>query len=111
MRILKFIVDKQVIKQDPDCDFSGLVPGSSGYLEAEFSFSSEWNDCVKAVDFYSVFGSEYPARLLADGRSCVIPSEALAKKQFKLRVVGVNAEKNIKLITNKLTITQDGGKT
>lgn len=28
MRTLKFIVEGQAIKQDPNCDFSGLIPGT-----------------------------------------------------------------------------------
>ena len=39
MRTLKFIVEGQIIKQDPSCDFTNLVPGTEGYLRAEFSFS------------------------------------------------------------------------
>lgn len=38
MRTLKFIVDEQIIRQDPNCDFSNLVPGSKGYLQAYFHF-------------------------------------------------------------------------
>ncbi len=38
MRILKFIVNKQKIRPDPTCDFSGLIKGTSGYLKASFSF-------------------------------------------------------------------------
>ena len=41
MRTLKFIVNGQIIKQDPKCDFSNLIPASEGYLVAEFSFSKE----------------------------------------------------------------------
>ena len=43
MRILKFVVENQKIKQDPSCDFSGLVAGTEGYLKAEFVFSKEWD--------------------------------------------------------------------
>lgn len=107
MRTLKFIVDNQSIKQDPDCDFSGLVPGTDGYLCAEFSFSREWSKCAKVVAFYSIMGKEYPAQVLKDGHSCVIPSEALAKRAFKIRVIGKNAKYKIR--TDKITIIQNGG--
>lgn len=51
MRILKFKVENQKIYQDPSCDFTGLVKGTSGYLKAFFSFSPEWNGCKIAASF------------------------------------------------------------
>ena len=107
MRPLKFIVDKQIIRPDPNCDFNNLVPGSEGYLLAEFSFSPEWSSCVKVAGFYSAFGKEYPPQILKDGRTCLIPSEALKKRAFKVQVMGKNEQ--IKLVTNKLTVYQTGG--
>lgn len=106
MRTLKFIVNDQLIKEDPSCDFTGLVPGTEGYIRAEFSFSPEWNGCVKAAAFYSMLGKEYPAQLLKDGRSCMIPVEALALRSFKIRVVG--KKDNFKITTNKITVSQRG---
>lgn len=112
MKNLRFIVDNQTISKDPTCDFSGLVPGSSGYLSAEFTFSKEWDGCFKVAAFYSPLGIEYPPRELAYSKSCVIPFEALKKRSFKIQVVGmktVNGEK-IRLKTNKVVVYQDGGK-
>lgn len=109
MRTLKFVVDGQIIKQDPNCDFSGLIPDTEGHLKAEFNFSSEWANCVKVVGFYSALGKEYPAQVLNDGKTCMIPSEALRRRVFKLRVVGKRGAE--KLTTNKLAISQNGGKT
>lgn len=108
MRTLKFIVNGQIIKQDPKCDFSNLIPASEGYLVAEFSFSKEWNAFSnKVAAFYSPLGREYPPRVLADGKSCVIPFEALKKKSFKIKVIGGN---NIfHLETNKVVVHQNGG--
>ena len=107
MRTLKFIVDNQIVKQDPKCSFEGLVPGTEEYLQAEFSFSSEWNGYIKAVGFWSLFGKEYPARVLKDGKTCVIPTEALKRRAFKIQVVGKSA--TAKIVTNKLQINQNGG--
>ena len=107
MRTIRFIVDKQVLTQDPNCDFSNLIPGTEGYLRAEFYFSREWNGCAKVAAFWSMMGTEYPAQLLTDGRSCIIPAEALKKKSFKVQVLGKS--KNLKLVTNKLIIQQSGG--
>ena len=107
MRVLKFIVDKQIIKQDPNCDFSGLIPGTSEYLQAEFSFSSEWKEFTKVAAFYSILGKEYPPQILTDGKTCVIPKEALSKKAFKIRIIGKNGES--RLTTNKIEVCQKGG--
>ena len=107
MRTLKFIVEDQIIKKDPKCDFSNLVPGSKGFLEAEFSFSKEWDDCAKVAAFYSPLGREYPPRVLPDGKTCLIPFEALEKKTFKVQVIG--KKKDFRIKTNKVTVCQDGG--
>lgn len=107
MRTLKFIVDDQIIKQDPSCDFSGLVPGTERYLQAEFSFSSEWNGFTKVAAFYSVLGKEYPPQVLIDGKSCIIPAEALERRVFKIRVIGKKGESKIQ--TNKVEVRQKGG--
>lgn len=107
MRTLKFIVDNQIIKQDPDCDFNNLVPGTEEYLQAEFSFSQEWKGCTKVAAFWSALGREYEPQVIKDGKTCIIPSEALKRRTFKIQVIGKN--KNTKLITNKLRIVQNGG--
>lgn len=109
MRTLKFIVDKQIIKADPSCDFSGLVPGSERYLRAEFSFSSDWDGCAKVAAFYSRLGLEYEPQPLTKGYFCMIPAEALAKRIFKVQILGKNLEGQ-SLVTNKLVVDQNGGK-
>lgn len=109
MRVLRFIVDGQIVSQDPTCDFSDLVPGSIGYLQAEFVFSSEWKGCVKAASFYSASGRECGAEILKDGKTCVIPAAALAKRMFKVQVTG--KREGLKITTNKVAVSQNGGKT
>lgn len=104
MRTLKFIVNGQILQPDPNCDFSGLVPGSSDYLKAEFSFSEEWQNTVKVVGFYTRLGKECEPRVLKDGKSCLIPAEVLEKRFFKIRLLGKNG-----LVTNKLEVDQKGG--
>ena len=104
MRTLKFIVNGQIIKQDPHCDFSGLVPGTEGYLWAEFTFSKEWENTPRVAAFYSRLGQEYPPQVLMNGRSCLITAEALRKRIFKVQVIGKNG-----LVTNRFEIDQKGG--
>lgn len=107
MRILKFMVNGQVLKADPGCNFNGIVPGSEGHLQAEFIFSPEWNGCAKVVGFYSALGKEYPPQILKDGKTCMIPAEALKRRTIQLRVFGRGEAFTIK--TNKLAIRQNGG--
>lgn len=104
MRALRFIVDGQTIRQDPSCDFSGLVPGTSQCIQAEFAFSKEWTSVAKVAAFYSRLGTEYKPQALNDGRTCVIPTEALKKRMFKIQILGKNG-----LVTNKVEVLQEGG--
>lgn len=106
MRKLKFIVDGQIIKQDPECDFGNLIPGSSGYLVADFAFSKEWNGTVRVAAFSNV-KKECPPQILKDGHSCIIPEEALKSKVFYINVLGKNKDSKIK--TNKVKVVQNGG--
>lgn len=108
MRTLRFIIDDQIIRADPTCDFSGLVPGSEGQLKAEFLFSREWDGCFKVAAFYSPLGREYTPQVLEDGKSCIIPAEALEKRYFKIQVIGRRVETRLK--TNKIEVYQNGGK-
>lgn len=108
MRTLKFIVEDQIIKPDPNCDFSGLVPGTKGYLQAEFSFSKAWTGYTKVAGFFSMMGREYKPQILKDGKTCIIPAEACAKSLFRIQVLGQNGVDIIK--TNKLVVNQNGGK-
>lgn len=107
MRTLRFIVDGQRIRQDPDCDFSGLTPGTENYLKAVFTFSGEWSKTNKVVGFYSNLGREYEPQLLRDGCSCVIPPDATKKRIFKLCVFGKGDSYTLK--TNRLAVEQKGG--
>lgn len=109
MRTLRFIVKGQVITQDPSCNFDGLVPGSDGFLEASFEFSPDWAGMTKVVAFWSPMGKEYPPQKLRKGRVCTIPAEALERRSFKVQVIGMDANAK-KLTTNKIEVTQNGGK-
>ena len=107
LRTLRFKVDDLLITKDPNCDFSGLVPGSKGYLRAEFDFSSEWDGCAKVAAFYTRFDKEICHAVLEDGKSCIIPEEALKRTIFQVSVFGTNGD--IVLPTNKVEVNQNGG--
>lgn len=113
MRTLRFIVDGESIKPDPTCDFSGLFPGKNPDVQAEFVFSSEWENATKVAAFWSMLDKEYEPKVVEDDESCVIPPEALARASFKIQVLGKKSKtrwNTTKLSTNKLTIRQTGGK-
>jgi hypothetical protein len=103
MRELVFEVDGQRLKKQADCDFSGLVAGSEGYLKAKFVFSSEWAGCKKAASFW-VGEKEHPA-LLDETDSCIIRPEALTGASFKVSVVGVKT--NYKIVSNRTKVRQE----
>lgn len=104
MRTLRFIVHGQQLKPAPGCDFTGLVPGTVGYLEAQFEFDSEWNGCAKAASFFRFGGKEFAAPIV-NGR-CEIPAEALEKEVFKVSVTG--ARKGFRITTNRIDVYQKG---
>lgn len=103
MRTLKFIIEAQNIRKDPDCDFSGLVKGTKGYLYAEFTFSKEYLGCGKMAVFEKL-GKRYPVKLEND--TCEIPEEALTWDRFGVRVIGVRPDYRIQ--TKRLEVRQDG---
>ena len=107
MRILKFKVSGQTISLDSNCDFTGLVPGTNGYLKAEFMFSPEWESYTKVAAFYSNLGREYTPQLIKSDNTCMIPAEALEKSIFKVQVLGQHNER--KICTNKVGVYQRRG--
>ena len=108
MRTLRFLVDGEIIKQDPDCDFSGLFLDKNSEIFAKFIFSSEWNDKIKVAAFWSMLDREYEPQALDDENTCVIPSEVFTRASFKIQVLGIGGRE--RLTTNKLVVLQTGGK-
>ena len=105
MRTLRFIVEDQIITPDPYCDFAGLVPGTEGYLQAEFSFSQEWNGCGKIAEFRR-YSTSKPASVKLAGNTCIIPAESLLGKVFKVSVIGIR--KGFRIQTNMVEVKQNG---
>lgn len=107
MRTLRFIVDDKTIKQDPSCDFTGLFPGRNPNVKAEFVFSNEWKTAIKVAAFWSILDVEYEPQEIKDGKSCMIPKEALSRPTFKIQILGKKGRTVIS--TNKITVYQKGG--
>ena len=107
MRVLHFIVDGEKIYQDPSCDFGGLFPGRNYDVQAEFTFSNDWDNKAKVAAFWSIRGAEYDPQVLQDN-TCMIPPEALDRAAFKIQVLGKKG--NASTSTNKLVILQTGAR-
>lgn len=107
MRTLRFVVTGQTIMPDPSCDFSGLIPGTEGYLRAAFSFDKSWEGCRKAASFFRFGGGEY-AKAIEYGE-CEIPKEVLEKEVFVVSVTG--AKEKYKIKTGRCIVRQNGGGT
>lgn len=103
MRILEFTIDKQLVAPNLQCDFTGIVPGTKGYLVAEFSFSDEWKYCRKVAVFKRA-KEEYFVPL-KDNR-CEIPEEVLKYTSFRLSVIG--ERDGYRIISNEMEIRQNG---
>lgn len=81
------------------------MPGTEGFLVAEFDFSNEWNDTVKVAAFWRN-GNECPPQVLKNN-SCVIPAEALSGRKFEIGILGKNEK--MRLTTNRVEVVQNGG--
>lgn len=103
MRILKFIAKGQVLYPDPNCDFSGIIRGSKGYLVAEFSFDDAWKGCKVAASFWHL--DEEHAVIVKNNR-CEIPAEALTG--FSVGVILTGARPGYSISTNRATFAQGG---
>lgn len=103
MRILEFNVEKQRIKRTPGCDFSHIVAGTVGYLQMQFHFSPEWDECVKAVSFWRD-GKEESVKL-DENNMCEVPESMSSHKNFDISVTGGKTGYRIK--TSKYHIRQE----
>jgi hypothetical protein len=101
MRLLKFNVNAQRITADPECDFSNIIAGTEGYLQAQFTFSSEWDSCVKVASFWR--GEKEEAVLIQDGK-CDIPAAVLTGPSFRVSVIGKSD--TYRITTNRLLVRQ-----
>lgn len=105
MRTLEFSVDKQMLRKKAGCDFSNIVAGTVGYLQAKFHFSNdEWTDCKKVACFW-INDNVYPV-LLNDDDSCIIPSEVLKTNSFSVSVTGARSSE-YRIETGKYKVKQE----
>lgn len=100
MRTLQFKVTRQ--KLEKHGDFSEIVSGTKGYLEAEFLFSEEWNGLKKVAVFYRYSDKEYPVPIV--NRRCKVPEEVTESIAWRIKVIGQN--ENCRITTNKEEVIQ-----
>lgn len=106
MRTLKFAVNAQKITPDPNCDFSGIVPGTAGYLKAHFTFSSEWAGMVKVAEFRSHLYDEPVVPVPIINNECMVPSEVTGGKAWYIKVIGKRG--NVLIPTGNCRVRQEG---
>ena len=87
MRTLRFIVNAQKISPDPNCDFSGLIPGTSDYLKTAFSFSSDWTGMVKVAEFRKYTCDDSVSVPIINGE-CMVPAKVTGGKAWYVKVIG-----------------------
>ena len=106
MRVLEFVVEDQILTKNPLCNFENIVPGTSGYLQAKFSFSPSWSGFAKAAAFWRG-DKECEPQLLKDGQTCMISEDALKGSTFGVSVVGMKGSQVVS--TNRVVVNQNGG--
>lgn len=105
MRTLRFIVDAQKISPDPSCDFSGIVPGTAGYLKAQFSFSAEWSGLVKVAEFRKYLCDEPVSVPIINGE-CAVPDTVTGSKAWYVKIVGKRG--GVIIPTGNCKVEQEG---
>ena len=105
MRTLKFAVNAQRITSDPNCDFSGIVPGTAGYLKSHFSFSAEWSGMVKVAEFRK-YTCDSPIPVPIVRGECMVPAEVTGGKSWIVKVIGKRGD--VILPTCNCKVEQEG---
>lgn len=105
LRYLNFKVKGQSIEKVGD--FEGLVANSKGYLKAVFQFSDDWAFTNKVAIFETNGCTKYSPVIsgIAD-----IPDECLEYNNIYVSVEGRRSKDGYRIVTDKVKITQKGGK-
>lgn len=105
MRILEFEINGQNISKSKNCDFSGIVPGTSGYLKASFSFSTEWIGMVKVAEFRKYLCDEPVSVPIINGE-CTVPDTVTGGKAWYVKIVGKRG--GVIIPTGNYRVRQEG---
>lgn len=85
MRIIKYKVDQQLLSTTDN--LKDIYAGFENYLELEFEFDDNWQNCVKAIVFISGSDKKELPMLLKDNK-CIVPKEAVQSRFIKFYLVG-----------------------
>ncbi len=108
MKNLKLFVEGDNLKLDSGYNPRDLFPGMKESVRLEFDFPPDWKNRVKVAAFWSVMGKEFPPQIIEDGKTCLVPTEALQGAVFKVQILGKkNGEK---ASTTKCTVYLKGGR-
>ena len=105
MRILEFEVSGQKLLKEKSCDFSGITPGSEGYLKAHFLFSPEWAGSVRVAEFRTYANSE-PVSVPIINNECMVPSEVTGGDKWYVKVIGKKGD--VIIPTGNCRVRQEG---
>lgn len=105
MRTLRFIVNAQKISPDPNCDFSGLIPETSGYLKTAFSFSADWAGMVKVAEFRKYTCDDSVSVPIINGE-CAVPDTVTGGKAWYVKIVGKRG--GVIIPTGNCKVEQEG---
>lgn len=94
-----------MIRPDPNCDFSGIVRGTSDYLAVQFSFSEEWATMVKVAEFYLDKRKTEPVAVPILSNCCKVPTEVTGGSHWYVRIIGKRKEQI--LTTNSAAVRQE----
>lgn len=102
MRTLSFTISGQHIEGTP---ISDLVGNSKNYVEASFSFSSEWDGMTLKVAVFVSNSKEYPVILDAEGKAKV-PDICLATDKFTVGIIGAAAGTRLTTDTAEIRVEE-----
>lgn len=105
MRTLRFTVNAQKITPDLACSFSDIVPGTAGYLKAQFSFSAEWSGLVKVAEFRKYLCDEPVSVPIINGE-CAVPDTVTGGKAWYVKIIGKRGD--VILPTCNCKVEQEG---
>lgn len=105
MRVLEFDVNGQNLSKSKNCDFSGIVHGSDGYLKARFTFSNDWSGMVKVAEFRTHVSSE-PVSIPIINNECMVPADVTGGDRWYVKVIGKRG--NILIPAGNCRVRQEG---
>lgn len=106
MQVLECIVNNDEIKKSGYGEYLGFVRKSNETIKLKFTFSKNWDDSAKVVEFTIRDNVECEPQILINNM-CEVPERALAERMFYIRILGKTATDL--LTTKKKAIWQNGG--